>query len=212
MAKAFDWIKQGLYIGLVGFLLCILWVDFRSICNATQEVLGRAGSMTSLEIASVKINFDRDSVSAAFAELNKGGDLSGGDIPGFGDDDKRRVLKVIDSLDQRQFVRLMYVGQLEGLCEYKAPANSQMRYDVATDHRLVEMKLAEMIESQDLFDSMMQYVKAGHRDNGEPIRCYVMRLTADGYNVKTALVGNFGAAFKGSAAKSAPSDTRVASK
>jgi hypothetical protein len=212
MAKAFDWTKQSLYIGLVGFLMCILWVDFRSICNATQELLGRAGSLTSLEIASVKINFDRDSVAFAFNELNRGGDRSAGDIPGFGDDEKRRVLKVIASLDQPEFVRLMYVGQLAGLCEYKAPANSQMRYDVATDHRLVEMNLAEMIDSPDLFAFTAQYVKAGHRDNGEPIRCYVMRLTADGYNVKTALVGNFGAAFKGSSVKSAPSDTRVASR
>ncbi|SFK03845.1 hypothetical protein [Methylocapsa palsarum] len=211
MAKAFEWTRQSLYIGLIGFLLCILWVDFRSICNATQEVLGRAGSMTSLEIASVKINFDRESVSAAFTELNKGADLADGDIPGFGDDDKRRVLKVIDVLDQRQFVRLMYVGQLEGLCEFKTPANSQMRYDVATDYRLVEMKLAEMVDDPKTFEDVTRRVKAGGRGNGDPIRCYMMRLTTDGYNVKTALVGNFSAAFKGTA-KSAPSDTRVAAR
>jgi hypothetical protein len=211
MAKAFDWIKQSLYIGLVGFLLCILWVDFRSICNATQEVLGRAGSMTSLEIASVKISFDRESVSAAFTELNKGADLAEGDIPGFGDDERRRVLKVIDSLDQRQFVRLMYVGQLQGLCEFRTPANSQMRYDVATDHRLVEMKLVEMVDDPKTFEDTSKKVKAGQRDNGDPIRCYTMRLTNDGYNVKTALVGNFSEAFKGTA-KSAPSEARVAAR
>jgi hypothetical protein len=92
-----------------------------------------------------------------------------------------------------------------------------MRYDVATDYRLVELKLAEMIESPDLFTQTMAYVneqiaRTGHSANGHPLRCYVMQLTADGANVKTALVGSFGAAFKGTAAKAVPTADRVASK
>jgi hypothetical protein len=55
-----------------------------------------------------------------------------------------------------------------------------------------------------------QIKRTGYAANGRPLRCYIMQLTADGANVKTALVGSFGAAFKGSAAKAIPSPAPVA--
>jgi hypothetical protein len=200
MAKTFDWVKQSLYLGLIGFLTFLLWANFHGICNATQQILGRAGSMRSLEIASVKIQFDDESVSAAFDEIYKNVDPSRLNM--------KQLLKAIDALDQRDFVRLMYIGQLQDLCEFDAPATSKMRYDVATDYKLVELNLARMTESPDVLQRVKQQVGRGRLDNGNPLRCYVMELTTEGANVKTALVGNFGAAFKG---RAAPADARVAS-
>ena len=142
--------------------------------------------MNSVEIASVKISFDPENVAAAFRNLKMD------DV-----EPAKRIhaLQLIQKLEQNEFVRLMYVGQLNGLCEYDAPAESKMRYDVATDYKLVEKKLAEMIENPDLWAQTEQYVReqiarTGHSDNGHPIRCHVMQFTADGANVKTALVGS----------------------
>jgi hypothetical protein len=207
MSKSLDYFKQFLYLVLMCFLIGFVLLEFRNICSATEKLLNKAESVKSFEIASVKISFDPESVTAAFSDLK----MDGVD-PG----KRNRALQLIHDLNENEFVRLMYVGQLDGLCEYDAPADSRMRYDVATDYKLVEMKLAEMKENPHLLGQTAQFVneqiaKLGHSANGHPLRCYVMQLTEDGANVKTALVGSFGAAFKGTSAKAVPPGVRVAS-
>lgn len=206
MSKALDYAKQFLYLVLICILLRFILLEFPAICTATQKLLDKAQSVNSLEIASVKVSFDAQSVATAFRELK----MDDVDM-----DQRGRALDLIEKMEQDEFVRLMYVGQLNGLCEYDAPAASKMRYDVATDYKLVEKGLAEMIDSPDLLRQTADQVgeeiaRAGHADNGRPLRCYVMRLTVDGANVKTALVGSFGAAFERLPAKSIPADARIA--
>jgi hypothetical protein len=194
MSKPLDYLKQSLYLALMCFLIGFILLEFRNICSATEKLLNKVESVKSFEIASVKISFDSESVTAAFSNLK---------MDGVDPAKRNRALELIRDLNDNEFFRLMYVGQLAASCEYDAPADSKMRYDVATDYRLVELNLATMKPSP--------LPQIGNSDNGHPLRCYVMQLTEDGANVKTALVGSFGAAFKGSGAKAVPSGTRVAS-
>jgi hypothetical protein len=212
MSKALDYTKQFLYLVLVCIFLRFVLLEFPVICEASHKLLDRADSLNSVEIASVKISFDTENVAAAFSELKVAIDPEHA-----GPDERSRALKLIKALEQNEFVRLMYVGQLADLCEYDAPADTKMRYDIATDYKLVEKNLAEMIDDPDLLRQQTEYVnqqiaRTGHSDNGHPFHCYVLRLTADGANVKTALVGSFGEAFKRLPAKTVPSGQQIASK
>ena len=192
MPKPLDYLKQSLYLVLICFLIGFVLLEFRNICSATEKLLNKVESVRSFEVASVKISFDSENVTAAFSDLK---------MDGVDPDKRSRALELIHDLNDTEFVRLMYVGQPS--CKYDAPADSKMRYDVATDYRLVELHLATMKPSP--------LPQTGNSDNGHPLRCYVMQLTEDGANVKTALVGSFGAVFKGTVAKAVPSGTRVAS-
>lgn len=207
MANVLDCLRKLITLALLGTVLAIVCIDFNSICGATQSLLGRAGAVASLEIANVKLSFNSDTVSTAFSNL-KMDDVDPGK--------RGRALDLIRALDQSEFVRLMYVGQLEGLCEYASPT-TQMRYDLATDYRLADMRLVRIAESPDLLARVTEYMRErGSRGespaNGLPRRCYALQLTEDGANVKTALVGTFGAAFQGPAFKDAPAKARVALK
>jgi hypothetical protein len=208
MSMALDYFKQFLYLVLVCIFLRFVLLEFPTICAATQKLLDKADAVHSVEIASVKISFDPENVAAAFHDLK---------MDDVDPDQRSHALELIQNLEQTEFVRLMYVGQLKDLCEYDAPAESKMRFDVATDYKLVEKKLAEMIKNDKLLadtekDVNGQIARTGHSDNGHPLRCYVMQLTADGANVKTALVGSFGAAFERLPVKAFPPDTHIALK
>jgi hypothetical protein len=71
-----------------------------------------------------------------------------------------------------------------------------------------------MIDDPILLRQMQAKViaRTGHSDNGKPFHCYVMQLTPDGANVKTALVGSFGEMFRGIPAKTIPSGQQIALK
>jgi hypothetical protein len=207
MAGIMERLKQFLYLMFLCVFLLIVFMDFRSICEASQKLLQRASSVTSLEVASIKMNFSPDTVETVFSDLKLDNDVDAAQ--------KTRALDLIHDLDPQEFLRLMYVGQLDGLCEFDHPT-TQMRFDVATDHRLSDKQLTKIVDSPDILAQTTQYLKQ-QADRGEvpehgyPRNCYVMLLTPDGYNVKTALVGTFGSAFKGSATKRTAPDTLVAS-
>jgi hypothetical protein len=57
--------------------------------------------------------------------------------------EKRRVLALIQGLDGKEFIRLMYVGQLKNLCEFENPS-TEMRSDVALDCELRDKGLTKI--------------------------------------------------------------------
>jgi hypothetical protein len=83
----------------------------------------------SFEFGGAKVIFTSERVDAAFNELK---------MDGVEPAQRSRALDLIHELKPTEFVRLMYVGQLQGLCEYETPAALSMRYDVATDYILAE--------------------------------------------------------------------------
>lgn len=206
MSKAVDWLKQCLYVGLIGLLFGVICVEFRSICNAADRLLEKADAATSLEFAGLKLTFNAAIVSAAFDGLPRDVIVS----------PEKRILALdrIRGLNQAEFVRLMNVGQLGATCEYSNP-NTKMRYDVATDYSLVDKGLVEMIESADVLEQTKQYVAAQLEKGadwtiGRPGQCYLLTLTEEGADVKSALVGSFGSAFGDRKGKAAPPEMRVA--
>jgi len=206
MSKTIDWLKQGLYIGLIGVLFCVVCVEFRSICNAADRLLERAETATSFEFAGVKMTFNSALVSAVFDGLA----LDEAVKP-----EKRALtLDLIHDLGQAEFVRLMHVGHLGATCEYSNP-NTKMRYEVATDNSLADKGLVEMIDNPELLEQTKQYVATALESGknwtiGRPGHCYFLALTEDGINVKSALVGSFGNAFSGHKGKAAPSEIQIA--
>ncbi|MGH6795420.1 MAG: hypothetical protein ACREDD_04660 [Methylocella sp.] len=115
------------------------------------------------------------------------------------DAEKRHVLALIHGLDGKEFVRLMYVGQLKNLCEFENPS-TEMRDDVVLDYELRDKGLTKIEDSPATLESvraeLAKMVAQGKSlDNGYPRTCYVMTLTADGDNVKTVLVKSLSAAF-----------------
>jgi hypothetical protein len=200
MSKALDYSRQFLYI-VFGFIMLGFVLKFPNFCHATQKLLDRADSLNSVEIASVKISFNTENVTAAFSELK---------ADNVAPAERSHALELIHGLGQDEFVRLMYVGQLRDLCEYDAPADTRMLHDVAADYKLAGKQLAKMVDNPEQLKRAMhevnkQIAKSGHSDNGRPFHCYDMQLTEYGYNVKTALVGSFGEAFKSSPVNAVPS-------
>jgi hypothetical protein len=113
--------------------------------------------------------------------------------------EKRRVLALIQGLDGKEFIRLMYVGQLKNLCEFENPS-TEMRNDVALDYGLRDKGLTKIEVNPATLESVraeLDQMKAQGKspENGYPRTCYDMTLTDDGYNVKTVLVKSLSATF-----------------
>ena len=99
---------------------------------------------------------------------------------------------MIQRLDSKEFVRLMYVGQLKNLCAFENPS-TEMHNDAALDYSMGLVKIENNAVTRDSVRAELTKVVAQGKtlDNGYPRTCYDMTLTDDGYNVKTALVDNF---------------------
>jgi hypothetical protein len=76
MPKPLDYLKQSLYLVLICFLINFVLLEFRNICSATEKLLNKVESVRSFEVASVKISFDSENVTAAFSDLKMDGTLA----------------------------------------------------------------------------------------------------------------------------------------
>jgi len=68
-------------------------------------------------------------------------------------DKKSCLLSLILRLDSKEFVRLMYVGQLINLCEFDHPS-SEMREDTALDYSLRDKGLVNIVVSPALLNQV----------------------------------------------------------
>lgn len=187
MSNGLDVLKAGLQVcyGVV-FLVLILWV-FPDIRNASRILLDRAASASSLEVAGLKVAFT-EGIVAQGLELEN--------VP---TNEQKIVLDAIHGLDAREFVRLMAVGQLAGLCEFDHPT-PQMRDDVALDYDLQAKGLAKIEQSHAALESVLawhakQTARGERIAIGAPRSCYEMQLTDVGSRVKTVIVKSLAPAF-----------------
>ncbi|WP_395664328.1 hypothetical protein [Methylocella sp.] len=183
-------VRSGLLVGAGAAALTLFLTQFGALKGAAGELLARAGSVTQVEVAGVKIALDRDEVAAALGRFRPA--------------DAARLagpaLKAIGSLDPAHFVRFMQVGVLEATCEYERPT-AQMRTAVALDYGLVEMGLTEIARSVGALETAREaQARAAAQglewDIGAPRECYDARLTPLGHDVRTALTQSFKAAFR----------------
>lgn len=188
MSKALDYIKAALQIAFSLVVLAIILLNFHGLYLAAQKFLERAASVSSIKLLGVEVDLGATGVDRALFRADY---LTGAD--------KSRVLAMIQGLNSKEFVRLMYVGQLKNLCEFDKPS-TEMRNDIALDYGLHDRGFVKIEVSPATLDSVRaQLAKIAAQgkslDNGYPSKCYDMTLTDDGYNVKTVLVDNLSLAF-----------------
>jgi hypothetical protein len=195
MSKALDYIKAALQIAFSLVVLAIILLNFRGLHLAAQRFLERAASVSSIKVLGVEIDMEATDRALSAADAKRAlfhvENLTGAE--------KRRVLELIQGLDGKEFIRLMYVGQLKNLCEFESPS-TEMRDDVALDYVLRDKGLTKIEVSPVTLESvraaLAKIVGQGKSlDNGYPRTCYDLTLTDDGYNVKTVLIKSFGETF-----------------
>ncbi|MGH6844195.1 MAG: hypothetical protein ACRECU_05650 [Methylocella sp.] len=187
MSKALDYIKAALQIAFSLVVLAIILLNFQDLYLATRKFLERAASVSAIKALGVEIDLSATGVDQALSLQN------------VAQDRKSRVLPMIHRLDSKEFVRLMYVGQLKDLCEFENPS-TEMRNDAALDYGLRDKGFVKIENSPATLESVRATLtkleaQGKNLDNGYPRTCYDMKLTEDGFNVKTALVDNFSTAF-----------------
>jgi hypothetical protein len=195
MSKALDYIKAALQIAFSLVVLAIILLNFRGLHLAAQRFLERAASVSSIKVLGVEIDMEATDRALSAADAKRAlfhvENLTGAE--------KGRVLELIHGLDGKEFIRLMYVGQLKNLCEFESPS-TEMRDDVALDYVLRDKGLTKIEVSPTTLESvraaLANMVAQGKSlDNGYPHTCYDLTFTDDGYNVKTVLVKSFSETF-----------------
>jgi hypothetical protein len=195
MSKALEYVKAALQITFSLIVLAIILLNFRGLHLAAQKFLERAASVSTIKVLGVEIDMEATDRALAAADAKRTlyhlENLTG--------TEKRRVLELVHGLDGKEFVRLMYVGQLKNLCEFETPS-TEMRDDVALDYKLRDKGLTKIEVSPATLESvraaLAKMVAEGKSlENGYPRTCYDMTFTADGYNVKTVLVKSFSETF-----------------
>jgi hypothetical protein len=197
MSKVLDYIKAALQIAFSLVVLAIILLNFRGLHLAVQKFLERAAQVTEIKGFGFEVDLNAAGVDRALAAADaKRAFFHVENLTGA---EKRRVLALIQGLDGKQFVRLMYVGQLKNLCEFENPS-TEMRDDAALDHELRDKGLTKIEANPATLESvraeLAKTVAQGKSlENGYPRTCYDMTLTDDGYNVKTVLVKSLSATF-----------------
>jgi hypothetical protein len=195
MSKALDSIKAALQIAFGLVVLAIILLNFRGLQLALEKFLERAASVSSIKVLGVEIDMDAADSALSAADAKR----AIFHVAGLTDAEKRRVLALIHGLDGKEFIRLMYVGQLKNLCEFENPS-TEMRNDAALDYEMRDKGFVKIEDSPATLESvraaLAKLVAQGKNlDNGHPRACYDMTLTDDGYNVKTVLVKTLSATF-----------------
>jgi len=197
MSKALDYLKSALQIAFGVVVLAIILLNFRGFHLALQKFLERAAQVSEIKGFGIEVDLDAAGVDRALSAADAKRALF--HVANLTDAEKRRVLALIHGLNAKEFIRLMYVGQLKNLCEFENPS-TEMRDDTALDYGLRDKGLTKIEASPATLQSVraeLDHMKAQGKslDNGYPRTCYDMTLTDDGYNVKTALVKHLSEAF-----------------
>ncbi|MGH6846822.1 MAG: hypothetical protein ACREC0_05115 [Methylocella sp.] len=195
MAKVLDSIKAALQIAFGLVVLAIILLNFEGLHFALEKFLERAASVSSIKVFGVEVDIDATVRALSAADAKR----ALFHVANLTDAEKRRVLDLIHGLDGKEFVRLMYVGQLKNLREFETPS-TEMRNDAALDYEMRDKGLTKIEISPATLESvraeLAKMVAQGKSlDNGYPRTCYDMTLTADGYNVKTVLVKTLSETF-----------------
>ncbi len=195
MSKALGYIKAALQITFSLIVLAIILLNFRDLHLAVRKFLERAAQVSSIKVLGFEIDMEATDRALAAADAKR----ALFHVANLTDAEKRRVLELIHGLDGKEFIRLMYVGQLKNLCEFENPS-TEMRSDIALDYGLRDKGLTKIEVSPATLElvraALAKIVAEGKSlDNGYPRTCYDMTLTDDGYNVKTVLVKSFGETF-----------------
>ena len=186
--------KSFLNLLFIIIVALVLILNFQSLSGAVRNLLEQAASINAIEVFGLKLSFSGRGVERDLKSALAGYEPSDFEKLGFKTAEayKDHLVDLIQRLGPEEFGRLMYIGDLKGLCEFERPTPG-MRGDVALDYRLQDKGLTTIKDSPATLASVrerMQETSArGEKGTiGNPRSCYDMQLTATGYNVKAVLV------------------------
>ena len=189
--KFFDFLKGLITVSLLSLLFLIFCAHFRELDGVYESLLSEAQS----------INLDHFKVAAFGAEVD--GSFSQQQIASQleteGVDDpaiQSKVQEAVLGLKPDEVDRLMYVGTLQGTCDFARPSPKTKRY-MDIDRQLNKKGLVVFKSDPVTYEQVKK--RGDDPENGLPTSCYDMTLTDQGFNVKTALVKTLGAMFKSNA-------------
>jgi hypothetical protein len=186
--KLSDFLKSLMMISLFSMLFMIFCTHFRELDNICESLLLEAQS---INLEHVKFSAFGAEVEGSFSKQQIASQL---EMEGV-DDPKtqEKVHEAVLGLKPDEADRLMYVGNLQGTCEFARPSPKTKRY-IEIDHQLKKKGLVAVKPDQLTYE--LEKKHGEYLDQGFPISCYQMKLTDQGFNVKTALVKTLGRMFE----------------
>ena len=114
----------------------------------------------------------------------------------------RQCVRRIEEFDKRGLIRLLNIGLLHNVCEFEK-ANSDMRFDNASDKKLEEKQLVSpLIDNPKTTNVVRSDIRKRETapggkpsDIGYPVKCYDLTLTDKGQDARTAIVQSLGCRF-----------------
>lgn len=189
--KFFDFLKGLMMIGLFSLLFLIFCSHFRELDTLCESLLSEARA---INLDHVKFSAFGAEIDGSFSKQQIASQLEmeGVEDPTIPD----MVHALVLNLKPDEADRLMYVGTLKASCEFTRPSANAKHY-LEIDRQLNKKGLVEI--KPDPVTYKLTKKDGDDPNNGLPISCYQMTLTAQGFNVKTALVKTLGMMFKSNA-------------
>jgi hypothetical protein len=172
--KLSDFLKSLMMISLFSMLFMIFCTHFRELDINLEHVKFSAFG------AEVEGSFSKQQIASQL-------EMEGVDDP------PRKGARSRSGLKPDEADRLMYVGNLQGTCEFARPSPKTKRY-IEIDHQLKKKGLVAIKPDQLTYE--LEKKHGEYLDQGFPISCYQMKLTDQGFNVKAALVKTLGRMFE----------------
>ena len=89
-------------------MVAVLFVSVPAMCGAAQKLLARAGCVTKVNALGIELTISADDVKNRVFPFN----------PNLENHVAAKVADAVSALEPEEYVRLMEVGELTGLCEY----------------------------------------------------------------------------------------------
>ena len=192
LRSAFDSAKTATPLTAAGWVMVVILIaSAPALWEAVKTFAARAGCVTALELpGGVKLSVSAQQVYQILAPINARF--------------RKETAERIAELQPDEFHRLMRIGLLDAddRCEFESP-QSFMRRDLATDYALEEKGLVKIGPDPGARADLTTGRKAVA---GNAIRCYNLKLTDLGQDVRSALVLSFKDAFAGRATSDKPKD------
>jgi hypothetical protein len=177
---------------LFAVALLLLVFNFKPASAALRSLFELAPHMKQFTAGVLSVTFDEQTVTS-FVPPRRSKDEPNADDAAY----MAKITQIIQELPTDQYRRLMFVQQLQDLCDYEQATVEMERY-VSLDNELESKRLVTLKDSPALLASIKSKLgederSPGRAPNGYPRYCYEMTFTQLGSDVKTALVETIGA-------------------
>jgi hypothetical protein len=183
--KGLDFTKRAALAGGCAFGLVILLQNQEPAREAVEALFELAPHIKQFTVAGLVVIFDEPTVGSALKVVLDADSDQAKDPTYIG-----KITEIIQSLKPDHYRRLVYVDQLHDLYKYEhQPIKDD--FDFSLDQDLAEKGLVTLEASPELLKEILGADLGGIIDPklGFPQFCYKMKLTAKGYDVKSAFVG-----------------------